>query len=269
MFKRIIFISCLTALGFCSTTPSSEQPVKASVEGKAVEYKLDGKTYEGFLAVDKSITGKRPGILVIHEWWGLSGYTKQRAKQLADLGYVAFAMDVYGKGVVTEDHNEAGKLSAANRDPKAFLKKIYKALEILKADPNVDPNQIGAIGYCFGGKGVLELAFDGANLKGGVVSFHGMLPRPNLGKGSKPVKSKILVHHGGDDPFISKEVVAEFTKNLTDAKVPFSFVSHPGAVHGFTRPGSEKHGIPGIAYNAKADYASFESMKAFFAENFK
>ncbi len=144
----------------------------------------------------------------------MSNYTTQRAKQLADLGYVAFAMDVYGKGV-------------------------------------------------------LELAFDGASLKGGVVSFHGMLPRPNLGKGSKPVKSKILVHHSGDDPFISKEVVAEFAKILTDAKVPFTFVSHAGAVHGFTRPGSEKHGIPGIAYNAKADYASFESMKAFFAENFK
>ncbi|WP_411823933.1 dienelactone hydrolase family protein [Leptospira sp. 'Mane'] len=269
MFKRILFTLCLVTIGYCSTTPSSEQPVKASVELKAVEYKLDGKTYEGFLATDKSITGKRPGILVIHEWWGLSDYTKQRAKQLADLGYVAFAMDVYGKGVTTEDHNEAGKLSAANRDPKVFLKKIYKALEVLKADPNVDPNQIGAIGYCFGGKGVLELAFDGANLKGGVVSFHGMLPRPNLGKGSKPIKSKILVHHGGDDPFISKEVVDGFTKSLTDAKVPFTFVSHPGAVHGFTRPNSEKHGIPGIAYNAKADYSSFESMKSFFAENFK
>ncbi|TGN17380.1 dienelactone hydrolase family protein [Leptospira idonii] len=269
MFQRILILSCLFVLGYCSSVPSAELPVKSSVEGTPFEYKLDGKTYEGYFAVDKSVSGKRPGVLVIHEWWGLSDYTKQRAKQLADLGYVAFAMDVYGKGVVTTDHNEAGKLSGANGDPKAFLKKIKKALEILKADPNVDPTKIGAIGYCFGGKGIVELALDGTELKGGVVSFHGMLSSPNLTSGSKKIKTKILVHHGADDPFIPKEAVETFVKTLTEAKAPLTFISHPGAVHGFTRPGAEKHGLPGLAYNKKADYASFESMKAFFAENFK
>ncbi|MDF3818626.1 dienelactone hydrolase family protein [Leptospira sp. 96542] len=258
-------------LGFlaCATVPSADLPVKSSVEGKPFEYKLDGKTYEGYLASDSSQAGKRPGILVIHEWWGLNDYPKQRAKQLADMGYVAFAMDIYGKGIMAKDHNEAGKLSSANGDAKVLLKKINKALEILKSNPNVDSTKIGAIGYCFGGKGVIELALDGSQLKGGVVSFHGLLGSQNLVSGSKKVKTKILVHHGADDPFMPKETVTNFVKVLTDAKAPLTFVAHPGAVHGFTRPGSEKHGLPGLAYNEKADYASFESMKNFFAENFK
>ncbi|MCG6146908.1 dienelactone hydrolase family protein [Leptospira levettii] len=253
----------------CSSLPTSELPVKSTVTLSPLEYKLDGKTYEGFMAVDSTTTGKRPGILVIHEWWGVNEYPKQRAKQLADLGYVAFVMDVYGKGIVAKDHVEAGKLSSANGDPKILLKKIYKAIEILKSNPNVDPTKIGAIGYCFGGGGVIELALDGADLKGGVVSFHGMLGSKNLATGVKKIKTKVLVHHGADDPFIPKNVVETFVKTITEAKAPVTFVSHPGAVHGFTRPGAEKHGLPGLAYNEKADYASFESMKDFFAKNFK
>lgn len=265
------FISIITSLIVfqCSTLPTAEQPVKATVTGNALEYKLDGKTYEGFMAMDSSVSGKRPGILVIHEWWGVNEYPKQRAKQLADLGYVAFVMDVYGKGILAKDHVEAGKLSSANGDPKILLKKIYKAIEILKSNPNVDSAKIGAIGYCFGGGGVIELALDGADLKGGVVSFHGMLGSKNFATGVKKIKTKVLVHHGADDPFIPKNVVENFQKTITEAKAPVTFVSHPGAVHGFTRPGAEKHGLPGLAYNEKADYASFESMKDFFAKNFK
>lgn len=268
MKKYLLLIVTLVVMN-CSSTPSVEIPVKKSIEGKSVEYKLDGKTYEGYLAVDQSVTGKRPGVLVIHEWWGLNDYPKQRAKQLADLGYVAFAMDVYGKGIVAADHNEAGKLSGANGDSKVLLKKINEALKILKADPNVDPSKIAAIGYCFGGMGVIEIALDGQDLKGGIVSFHGMLGSKNLASGAKKVKTKMLIHHGADDPFIPKEAVATFIKTLEDAKAPLTFVSHPGAVHGFTRPGSEKHGLPGLAYNKQADYSSFESMKAFLAANFK
>jgi dienelactone hydrolase len=269
MKKLLPLLSLVFYVQCASTVPSVNLPVKKSVVGNPVEYKLDGKNYEGFLAKDTVKTGKRPGILIIHEWWGLNDYPKQRAKQMADLGYVAFAMDVYGKGVVATDHTEAGKLSGANGDSKSYLKKINKAIEILKADPDVDPNQIGAMGYCFGGKGVIELALDGAQLKGGVVSFHGMLGSQNLKNGAKKVKTKMLIHHGAKDPFMPKEMVENFVQILTDAKAPLTFVSHSGAVHGFTRPGAESHGIPGLAYNEKADYASFESMKSFFAENFK
>jgi dienelactone hydrolase len=268
MKKYILFVLTIGVFG-CSSVPSSEIPVKKSVEGKAVEYKLDGKTYEGYLAVDSSVSGKRPGVLVIHEWWGLNEYPKQRARQLADLGYVAFAMDVYGKGIVAADHNEASKLSGANGDSKALLKKIAEAIKILKADPNVDPSKIAAIGYCFGGMGVIEIALDGQDLKGGIVSFHGMLGSKNLVSGAKKVKTKMLIHHGADDPFIPKEAVSNFVKTLEDAKAPLTFVSHPGAVHGFTRPGAEKAGLQGLAYNKAADYSSFESMKSFLAENFK
>ncbi|MDZ4728214.1 MAG: dienelactone hydrolase family protein [Leptospira sp.] len=268
MKKYLILLLVLTIVN-CSSTPTANLPVKSTVEGKALEYKLDGKTYEGYMAVDKSISGKRPGILVIHEWWGLNEYPKQRARQLADLGYTAFVMDVYGKGIIAADHNEAGKLSGANSDSKVLLKKISEAMKILKADPSVDANQIGAIGYCFGGMGVIEIALDGQNLKGGIVSFHGMLGSKNLSSGAKKVKTKMLVHHGADDPFIPKDAVTNFVKTLEEAKAPLKFVAHPGAVHGFTRPGSEKHGLPGLSYNKDADYASFESMKSFFAENFK
>ncbi|MCW7488030.1 dienelactone hydrolase family protein [Leptospira meyeri] len=267
--KQLISILTLVFAIQCASVPTSQLPVKTTVTGSPVEYKLDGKTYEGYLAVDSSITGKRPGILVIHEWWGLNDYPKQRAKQLADLGYVAFVMDVYGKGIIAKDHVEAGKLSGANGDPKVILKKIYKALDILKSNPNVDVSKIGAIGYCFGGGGVIELALDGADLKGGVVSFHGFFGSKNLATGAKKIKSKVLVHHGADDPFVPKSSVETFVKTVTEAKAPVTFISHPGAVHGFTRPGSEKQGLPGLAYNQKADYASFDSMKSFFATNFK
>lgn len=267
--KQLISIFTLVFAIQCASVPTAQFPVKSTVSGTAVEYKLDGKTYEGFLANDSSATGKRPGILVIHEWWGVNDYPKQRAKQLADLGYVAFVMDIYGKGILAKDHVEAGKLSSANGDPKILLKKIYKALEILKSNPNVDSSKIGAIGYCFGGGGVIELALDGADLKGGVVSFHGFLASKNLASGVKKIKTKVLVHHGADDPFIPKASVDTFVKTIADAKAPVSFVSHPGAVHGFTRPGAEDRGLPGLAYNKKADYASFESMENFFAANFK
>lgn len=267
--KQLISIFTLVLAIQCASVPTAQLPVKTTVTGTPVEYKLDGKLYKGYLATDTSMTGKRPGVLVIHEWWGLNEYPKQRARQLADLGYVAFVMDVYGKGIIAKDHVEAGKLSGANGDPKNILKKIYKAIDILKSNPNVDVSKIGAIGYCFGGGGVIELALDGADLKGGVVSFHGFFGSKNLATGAKKIKSKVLVHHGADDPFVPKSSVETFIKTVTDAKAPVTFISHPGAVHGFTRPGSEKQGLPGLAYNEKADYASFDSMKTFFAANFK
>lgn len=264
--KMKLVLLVFVVLWNCKSAEFSEN-FKESIKGSNIGYELDGKDYEGYLAKDTKQSGKRPGVLVIHEWWGLNEYPKYRARQLADLGYVAYAMDMYGKGIYTNDHVEAGKLSGANGDSKVMLKKIAKAMEILKKDPDVDPTKIGAIGYCFGGKGVIEIALDGQELKGGIVSFHGMLMSQNLKEGSKKVKTKMLVHHGADDNFMSKEVVDTFIKTLNDAKAPLTFVSHPGAKHGFTRKGSEPH--HGLAYSEEADRKSFQSMKDFFAENFR
>ncbi|MCB1179414.1 MAG: dienelactone hydrolase family protein [Leptospiraceae bacterium] len=271
--KTLIVCFNILLLAYCSSAPSKpsvDLDIKSDVVGEDVDYKIDKKDFQGYLAYDKSITGKRPGVLVIHEWWGLNDYPKKRAKQLADMGYVAFAMDMYGKGIVTDDHKKAGELSGAyGKDRKLMMKRINKALEILKSNPNVDSSKIAAIGYCFGGMSVLELALSGEELKGGVVSFHGMLASPNLKSGSKKVKTKVMIHHGADDGFMKKESVDEFVKTLKDAKVDLSFTSYPGAAHGFTRPGAGDHGIPGLAYNQSADYASFNAMKKFLSENFK
>ena len=241
--------------------------MEKNIMGTPVPYVFEGKEYEGYMAVDDSKKDKRPGILVIHEWWGLNEYPKMRARQLAELGYVAFAMDMYGKGINTDDHVKAGELSGANGNAKVMLEKIAKAMEILKQNPMVDPTRIGAIGYCFGGKGVIEIALDGQELKGGIVSFHGMLNSENLKEGAKKVKTKMLIHHGADDSFIPKEVVDTFVNTLKEANAPLTFVSHPGARHGFTRKDSMPH--HGLAYNEEADKSSFESMKLFFETNFK
>jgi dienelactone hydrolase len=264
--RKFLLLVIFIILG-CNTKSKTEEGISASVKGKNLPYNFEGTEYEGYIASDSSKEGKRPGILVIHEWWGLNEYPKMRARQLADLGYVAFAMDMYGKGVYTEDHVKAGELSGANGDSKLMITKINKALEILKSQPNVDPNKIGAIGYCFGGKGVIEIALDGQELKGGIVSFHGMLMSQNLAEGAKNVKTKMLIHHGADDNFMTKEVVDTFVNTLKEANAPLTFVSHPGAKHGFTRKGADPH--HGLAYNEEADKKSFESMKTFFETNFK
>ena len=197
--------------------------VQAAVHTEAVEYKHGETALEGHLAYDDAIQGKRPGVLVVHEWMGLGPYAKRRAEQLAELGYVAFAADMYGKGVRAKDHTDAAQLSGIYRNDRQLMRaRITAALETLKQHELVDPQRIAAIGYCFGGTTVLELARSGADVVG-VVSFHGVLDTPNP-QDAKQIKGKILVFQGADDPFVSADQVAAFKKEMQDAGVNYRLV---------------------------------------------
>ncbi len=242
----------------------------AKIVGKNVEYTAGGVTLKGYLAYNSSIKDKAPGILVVHEWWGLNDYARKRARMLAELGYTALAVDMYGEGKQAKHPDDAGKFSSEVMKNFDTAKARFAAgEELLKKQPTVDPDRIGAIGYCFGGGVVLNMARQGADLKG-VVSFHGML---GAVKPAEPgvVKAKILVLHGADDKFTTPEQIEAFKKEMTDAKVDYKFIAYPGALHGFTNPESTAYGkkfhIP-IAYNKKADKESWNEMKKFFGEIF-
>jgi dienelactone hydrolase len=239
----------------------------AAIVEKPIEYKEGNTTLEGYLVYDYTKSGKMPGVIVVHAWMGLNDYAKSRAKQLAEMGYVAFAADIYGKGVFPKDTKEASDLSSKYKSDVALLRKrVQAALKTLKAQKNVDSSNTAAIGYCFGGTTVLELARSGADVKG-VVSFHGGLSTPNS-KDAKKIKSKVLVLHGAIDPYVKPEEVASFQQEMNDASVDYQFVAYSGAVHSFTEPAAGKNVKSGAAYNEKADKRSFEAMKSFFAEIF-
>lgn len=240
--------------------------VQAAMKTEVVKYKVGDVECQGFLAYDDQ-GGKRPGILVAPEWWGLTDYAKHRAEQLAGLGYVALAMDPYGDGKTTDDPKEAGKLAGGLKKDLPTLRERAKAsLELLSKQAMVAPDKLGAIGYCFGGTTVLELARSGADVKG-VVSFHGSLATPNP-KDAENIKGKVLICHGADDTFESPQEISEFQQSMREAKVDWQMNIYSGAVHAFTNPDADRHGIPGIAYNKNADFRSWEAMKAFFHELF-
>ncbi len=242
--------------------------VQAEVKTETVEYKYDGKTFKGMIAYDDAIQGKRPGVLVVHEIWGLNDYVKDRAKQLAKLGYVAFAGDLFGDGVVTTHPQEAMKMGTeVRKNREAWVGRAKAALKVLSENDKVDPKRLAAIGYCFGGSTAMVLAFDGTPLSA-IASFHGAIVVPTPAE-AKAIKCKMLICHGADDKFIKQETIDEFKKVLTENKVDFQFEAYPGVVHSFTVPGSEKAGIPGLKYDEKADKQSWESMKKLFAEVFE
>ena len=236
-----------------------------SIEAAALEYAEGNTTLEGWLAKPKFLGGKNPGVLVIHDWTGVQAYSKGRAEQLAKLGYVAMVADIYGKGVRPADPKasaaEAGKYKT---DRALFRQRLLAGLAELKKQPNVDPDRIVAVGYCFGGTGVLELARAGAEVKG-VVSFHGGLDSPTPADG-KNIKAKVLILHGADDPYVPAEGIAALTAELNGAKVDWQMVSYSGAVHSFTNPGAGNDASKGNAYNESADKRSWQAMRAFFDE---
>jgi dienelactone hydrolase len=239
---------------------------RAAIKSEVVKYKVGDVECQGYLAYDDQ-GGKRPGVLIAPEWWGLTDYAKHRAEQLAGLGYIAFAMDPYGDGKITDDPKEAGKLAGALKGDIPLLRqRAAAALEILKKQGRTNPDQLAAIGYCFGGTTVLELARAGADLKG-VVSFHGSLATPNP-KDAANIRGKVLICHGADDTFESPQEIADFQQSMRDAKVDWQMNIYSGAVHAFTNPDADKHGIPGIAYNEKADHRSFQAMQDMFHEIF-
>ncbi|MEM7384029.1 MAG: dienelactone hydrolase family protein [Verrucomicrobiota bacterium] len=234
-----------------------------------LNYETDGFEMEGFFArpADLKEGEKRPGILLIHDWTGLQDYAKERTRQLAELGYVAFAADVYGKGIRPKNPKECGVQAGLYRGQRdLFRKRLTAGLEILKKQPGVDPDQLAAIGYCFGGTGVLELARSGAPVKG-VVSFHGGLDSPAPEDG-KNIKGKVLILHGADDPHVPQEKINAFVKEMREAKVDWEMVSYGGAVHSFTKKAAGDDPSKGSAYHADADRRSWDHMQRFFAEIF-
>ncbi|HXT00555.1 MAG TPA: dienelactone hydrolase family protein [Elusimicrobiota bacterium] len=241
-------------------------PVRAAVRSKAVEYKDGNTVLEGFAYWDDGFKDKRPGVLVAHEWYGNGPYSKRRAEMLAKLGYTAFALDMYGKGVYATNHEEAGKLAGAFfNDRAAMRRRAMLAVEQLKKLPYVDDSKLAAIGYCFGGTTVLELARMGADLKG-VASFHGNLATPTPAT-EKP-KAKIAVFQGADDKMTMPAVPA-FEDEMRKAGADWEFTAYGGAVHSFTveEAGSDKS--TGMAYNKEADERSWKALQDFFAEIFR
>jgi dienelactone hydrolase len=239
----------------------------AEIKTQLIDYQQGGVALQGYLAYDDSITGKRPGILVCHEWWGLTDYPKHRAEQLAKLGYVAFALDMYGNGVVANNATDAGNLmNKIAGDRMLVRQRALAGLDVLKQQPQCDTTKLAAIGYCFGGMIALELARAGTDLSA-VVSFHGNLSTPNPDQ-DQPIKPRILICTGGADSFVPPAMVAAFENEMKKANVNYKIITYPGAHHAFTNPDADKFGIPNIAYNAAADKQSWEAMRSLFDECF-
>jgi dienelactone hydrolase len=259
-----------TALAFALAAGSAG----ASVVTKDVDYEQNGVKLRGYLAYDDAKTkdGKLPGVLVVHEWWGLNDYVKQRAVQLANLGYVAFALDMYGAGVLAKDPKEAGQLAGQFKEKPLMAERAQAGLDQLLATGLVDPAKVAAIGYCFGGSTVQALAYSGAPLAG-IVSFHGGLT-PASAEAAAANKAKFLICHGALDPSSKQEQIDAFLKSLNEAKIDYRFVVYAGAYHAFTNPESDTNvekfpAMKGfIAYSPSADRRSWQDMEDFFGEIF-
>jgi dienelactone hydrolase len=261
--KRILIAICLM-LAYATTG-------QAAVLGQEVQYRSGDTVLKGYLAYDDSIPGRRPGILVVHEWWGHNAYARKRARMLAELGYTALAVDMYGEGKKAAHPDDAGRFSSELKQNLPLAKtRFIAALELLKQHPTVDSKHTAAIGYCFGGGIVLEMARAGLDLDG-VVSFHGSLGTATPAR-SGVVKAKVLVLNGADDPFVKPEHIARFKEEMKAAGVPYRFVNYPGARHSFTNPDADSFGrrfaLP-LAYNLEADIQSWRAMQEFFDELFK
>jgi dienelactone hydrolase len=251
----------------CASLLLLGQSALAKIKTEVVEYKDGDVALEGFLAYDDATDKPRPGVLLVHDWTGVGAYAQSRAEQLAGLGYVAFAADIYGKGIRPTDPKECAVQAGKYKGERALYRQRLKVgLAQLTANKRVAPGKIGAVGYCFGGTGVLEIARSGAEVLG-VVSFHGGLGTPTP-EDAKNIKGRVLVCHGADDPFVKADEVAAFKSEMEKAKVRYQFIAYPGAVHSFTRPDAGSDNSKGAAYNEAADQASWTAMKNFFAEIF-
>lgn len=237
----------------------------AAVQTMEVTYQQGETDLQGYLAWDDSAKGRRPGVVIVHEWWGHNEHARNQARRLAKDGYVAFALDMFGKGKLAQHPEDAQAFVAeATKDLEVLTARFQAAVDRLKADEHVDPERIGAIGYCFGGAVVLGMARRGADLDA-VVSFHGSIATPTPAeKGA--VKARVLVLNGAEDPMVSAEAIEAFKKEMTDAGASFEFVNLPGAKHSFTNPEADKRGMPALAYSAKADKQSWKEMLALFRE---
>jgi len=282
--KKIVyyfFIACSIVFTSCNNNTDSNTAANDSTEKKdsmnsasikedAVEYSADTVKMNGYVAYDANVEGKRPIVLVVPEWWGLTDYPRMRAKQLAQLGYLAMAVDMYGNGKTVDNPTDAQNMSMPfYQDPQMGYKRLMAAAAKIKSDPHADTSKMAAIGYCFGGGMVLNAARLGADFDG-VVSFHGSLVGAPAKKGL--IKADILVCHGDADPFVPAKDVQAFKKSMDSVGAHYTFKAYPGALHAFTNPGAtelgKKFNLP-IAYNAAADSASWNDMKEFFGKVLK
>ena len=242
--------------------------VEAKIQIQPIPYTYGEVELEGVLAWDDSIAGKRPGILVVHEWWGLNEYARKRAEQLAELGYVAFAVDMYGKGKVTDHGEQASQWAKeVTTNLPLWYGRALQGLKVLEAHPQVNTQKMAAIGYCFGGATVMQLVYGDAPVKG-VVSFHGSLPLPPA---SQPIKSdaEILIAHGGADPFLTADHIQQFQTALDQSGLDWQMVIYGGAQHSFTNPSANQYGMKGVQYQEQADRRSWNQMRPFFEEIFR
>jgi dienelactone hydrolase len=241
--------------------------VAADVQTKEVTYTQGGTELQGFFAWDAQAKGKRPGVLVVHEWWGHNQHARNQAMRLARAGYVGFALDMYGKGKVTTHPQDAQAFAAeASKDPAVLKARFLAALAVLKQDPHVDPEKIAAIGYCFGGGVALAMARQGVDLDA-VVTFHGVLATQQPAAPGA-VKARLLILTGADDPLVGPAQVEAFKKEMTAAGANFEVVSEPHAKHGFTNPDADKVGMDALGYDAAADKDSWARMLALLADVF-
>jgi dienelactone hydrolase len=256
----------LVALGVLAAVVALMGNARAAIHTEPVEYK-DGETVlEGYLAYDDALAEKRPGVVIVHEWWGLGEQQKRVAERLAELGYVAFALDMYGKGKLTDDPKQAGEWAGAFRSHLDLARRRFEAgLKVLRGNEHTDASRIAAIGYCFGGGICLEMARMGVDLDG-VVSFHGSLKSAVPDALRKPITAKILVCHGADDPNVPPADVNAFEDEMRTAGADWQLIAYGGAVHSFTNPDADR---PGARYNQKADRRSWGAMKQFLAEVFE
>ena len=254
------FLAILAAFAF-------SLPAAAKVKTEVVEYKQGDVVLQGYLSYDESITGKRPAVLVVHDWMGVSDDTKMRAEMLAGLGYVALTADIYGKGVRPKNAQEAQAEAGKYYKDRALWRARAKAgLDFLASRPEAAPDRLAVMGYCFGGGTALELARSGAPVKG-VVTFHGSLSSATPEE-AKNIKGKVLVLHGADDPYVKQADVTAFMDEMRKGGVDWELVQYSGAVHAFTVKGAGTDNSKGAAYNAEADRRSWQAMKDFFSEVF-
>lgn len=259
---RMTMLSVLPLVAMLTTAAG------AKIVTKDVEYTHGDVALQGYVAYDDASTELRPGILVIHDWTGLQDYPKTRARKLAELGYVAFALDMYGKGIRPQNAEESSKQASIYRADRQLMRdRATAGLNELKKQPYVDVSRLAAIGYCFGGGTALELARSGADIKG-VVSFHGNLDTPNPADAAN-IKCKILVCHGADDPYVPKEQVTAFWNEMQAQDIDWHLVMYGNAVHSFTHKSAGTDNSKGAAYNAKADMRSWRHMQTFYDELFK
>ena len=259
MKKWIVIISGILVL--------AAAVVQAEIIAEAVSYAHGNVKLKGHMVYDDAFPGKRPGVLVVHEWWGLNDYARMRAGKLASLGYVAFALDMYGESKVTRHPDQASQwMKEITQNEDAWRSRAMAGLEILRAHPKVDGTRLGAIGYCFGGATVQQLAYSGADLRG-VVSFHGSLISPPQ-TGSDRIKARILICHGSADPFVKEDALQKYLTAMESSALDWQMIIYGGARHSFTNPEADKVGIEALKYDAKADHRSWAQMKLFFDEIF-